>query len=188
MTAPDMFLCDEDNAVLEAIRKRLADPLSEDALRAALPHLQPDRAEHGRRVTGGEVTMPYYSDDALAKQAALAALPDGAVAPLSMLLGICEPRVKPTDTERCNCCGRAPRPRRADARRPATYSPGLRDQAVRPRGSLGLHRRRRGALLPRRARASNRDAGRGTIHPVAACVDRDPQPRGRPATRRRAPR
>ena len=27
MTAPDMFLCDEDNAVLEAIRKRLADPL-----------------------------------------------------------------------------------------------------------------------------------------------------------------
>ena len=105
MTAPDMFLCDEDNAVLEAIRKRLADPLSEDALRAALPHLQPDRAEHGRRVTGGEVTMPYYSDDALAKQAALAALPDGAVAPLSMLLGICEPRVKPTDAERCNCCG-----------------------------------------------------------------------------------
>ena len=26
----DMFLCDEDNTVLEAIRKRLADPLSED--------------------------------------------------------------------------------------------------------------------------------------------------------------
>lgn len=34
-----------------------------------------------------------YSDDALAKQAALAALPDGTVAPWSMLLGICEPRV-----------------------------------------------------------------------------------------------
>ena len=48
---------------------------------------------------------PYYSDDALAKQAALAALPDGAVAPWSMLLGICEPRVQPTDAERCNCCG-----------------------------------------------------------------------------------
>ena len=50
-------------------------------------------------------TMPYYSDDALAKQAALAALPDGTVAPWSMLLGICEPRVKPADAERCNCCG-----------------------------------------------------------------------------------
>ena len=48
---------------------------------------------------------PYYSDDALAKQAALAALPEGAVAPVSMLLGICEPRVKPTDADRCNCCG-----------------------------------------------------------------------------------
>jgi hypothetical protein len=48
---------------------------------------------------------PYCSDDALAKQAALAALPEGAVAPFSMLLGICEPRVKPTDAERCNCCG-----------------------------------------------------------------------------------
>lgn len=47
----------------------------------------------------------YYSAEALAKQAALAALPDGAVAPWSMLLGIAEPRVKPTDAERCTCCG-----------------------------------------------------------------------------------
>ena len=78
---------------------------AEIALRAALPYLQPTVPNTVERVTGGEVTMPYYSDDALAKQAALAALPDGAVAPLSMLLGICEPRVKPTDAERCNCCG-----------------------------------------------------------------------------------
>ena len=75
------------------------------ALDAALPYLQPTVPNTVDAVTGGEVTMPYYSDDALAKQAALAALPDGAVAPLSMLLGICEPRVKPTDAERCNCCG-----------------------------------------------------------------------------------
>ena len=47
----------------------------------------------------------YYSDEALAKQAALDALPDGARAPWSMLAGIIEPRVKATPAERCSCCG-----------------------------------------------------------------------------------
>ena len=47
----------------------------------------------------------YYSDEALARQAALVALPEGEVLRWSMLLGIFEPRVKPTADERCACCG-----------------------------------------------------------------------------------
>lgn len=52
-----------------------------------------------------EIDESYYSDAALAKQAALAALPEGAVPPLSMLGGIYEPRVHPSADERCTCCG-----------------------------------------------------------------------------------
>lgn len=47
----------------------------------------------------------YYSDAALAKQAALAALPEGTPAPLTMLAGIYEPRIHATPDERCTCCG-----------------------------------------------------------------------------------
>ena len=87
--------------------------IPEAAIRAAsgLLHLESHHADDERagadaqRGGWAQMTEPYYSDDALAKQAALAALPEGAVAPFSMLLGICEPRVKPTDAERCNCCG-----------------------------------------------------------------------------------
>ena len=47
----------------------------------------------------------WYSDAALAKQAALAAMPEGETPPVDELLGVLEPRVPPSDAERCNCCG-----------------------------------------------------------------------------------
>ena len=59
---------------------------------------------HGPGPRPDTLMEDYYSDEALAKQAALDALPEGEPAPWSMLLGICEPRIKPTADERCTCC------------------------------------------------------------------------------------
>lgn len=52
-----------------------------------------------------ETEESWYSDEALAKQTALTALPEGAKPDFTMLYGIWEPRVKPTEAERCCCCG-----------------------------------------------------------------------------------
>ena len=59
---------------------------------------------HGPRTRPHTLMEDYYSDEALAKQAALDALPEGEPAPWSMLLGVLEPRIKPTADERCTCC------------------------------------------------------------------------------------
>jgi hypothetical protein len=48
---------------------------------------------------------PYYSDEALRKQAEADALrANGEPVPLTLMLGIIEPRIKATPAERCNCC------------------------------------------------------------------------------------
>lgn len=47
-------------------------------------------------MSSSQTPEDYYSDEALAKQAAVDALPEGELAPWSMLLGILEPRIKPT--------------------------------------------------------------------------------------------
>lgn len=48
----------------------------------------------------------WYSDEALAKQAEADALrSEGKEVPLTMLVGILEPRVHATEDERCRCCG-----------------------------------------------------------------------------------
>lgn len=47
----------------------------------------------------------WFSDAALAKQAALEAHPKGAPVSADMVCGVWEPRTQPTDDERCRCCG-----------------------------------------------------------------------------------
>lgn len=51
------------------------------------------------------MTAERYSDAALEKQAAIERLSaEGQTVPLAMFYGMCEPRVQPTDAERCQCC------------------------------------------------------------------------------------
>lgn len=52
----------------------------------------------------------WYSDAALAKQAALDAKPDDYVMTVEDLLGLWEPRVHATPEERCVCCKSDARP------------------------------------------------------------------------------
>lgn len=47
----------------------------------------------------------WFSDAALAKQSALAALPEGAPVDLRLLWGAYAPRTQPSYDERCRCCG-----------------------------------------------------------------------------------
>jgi len=51
------------------------------------------------------VSESWYSDEALAKQAAARDWPEGTPQPVSLLFGILEPRIPPEQHERCVHCG-----------------------------------------------------------------------------------
>lgn len=56
-------------------------------------------------VASDETDDEWFSDEALAKQAAMRALPEGTTAPLELLFGCMEPRTQPEEHERCIHCG-----------------------------------------------------------------------------------
>lgn len=65
-----------------------------------------DQWRNRRKGPDEPLSSEWYSDAAIAKQAEVARLKEaGERPPLTLLLGLFEPRTQPTDDERCSCCG-----------------------------------------------------------------------------------